>query len=406
MHALTAKYRVATDMFLSRDRRDAELRASSIRGALRFWYRAMMWPKLQDWEKVKEHEARLFGSSHQEIGQSRMLVSVMPERRMEPTRTGTEATDSLAYLGYGVINRNGSRMKLVRDAIPAGTEFTVRVQFRPVRGRAVEQVRAELEQVCGALQALGLFGGLGSRSRNGFGSLNLQSLLYTEQSGSQKSLWQPVNDVSELVDRQRAWTEKYLGELPDGEPDYTAFSKSARIITSLFPEGGMLALEHVGGALGRYRRYPIYKGGRAHANFPDDHDNMYAFAKGDKDQPQAPRRSVFGLPHNYFLRGISGSVNISARSAAGKPIDRRASPLFIHIHDFGPEKTGSAVTFTFLPAKFLPEGAKLSLTAFRGAGRNKELVNRGTTSPPSDWTPIVQFIESNDLWPDREVVLP
>jgi|GEM_PF-957343 len=422
MHMLLATYRVATDMFLSRDGQDAELRASSIRGALRFWYRAMMWPKVTDLSKIKALEARLFGASDQAIGQSRVLVSVISDSQPKSIPAGSEVDESVAYLGYGVMGftkRYGRPgVKTTRASIPAGHEFSVRVLFRPLRGAAANTLKEDVEHVSGALQALGLFGGLGSRSRNGLGSVNLQRLERVGPDGERQLLWTPVRDVRDLVNRQREWVRKYLGEMPDGEPEYTAFSKGSKIVTQATEGDGMAALAHVGAKLGGYRRYRKSQDGINQPNFPDDHDNMYKFAQNGTKTPPAPRRSVFGLPHNYFLSSIKHTVTISAR-VNGKSIDRRAGPLFIHIHDFGGQSRGSAVTFTFLPAKFLPDGAELVLTATRPKPKNeqnarnsgqkapkneKEIVNAGTATPTSDWTPILTFM-SDAFWPNREVVL-
>ena len=60
-----------------------------------------------------------------------------------------------------------------------------------------------------------------------------------------------------------------------------------------------------------------------------------------------PRRIAFGLPHNY---GKGPAKQVGPHD---KELDRRASPLFIHIHECG--DTPVAV-LSFLPARFLPEG--------------------------------------------------
>ena len=59
-----------------------------------------------------------------------------------------------------------------------------------------------------------------------------------------------------------------------------------------------------------------------------------------------PRRIAFGLPHNY------GKAPDKQVGPYDKALDRRASPLFIHIHECG--DTPFAV-LSFLPARFLPE---------------------------------------------------
>lgn len=74
--------------------------------------------------------------------------------------------------------------------------------------------------------------------------------------------------------------------------------------------------------------------------FKDDHDLMKGGARAHH-----PRRVAFGLPHNYG----------KAREDQVGPADgwdRRASPLFIHIHELPGE---ALALLSFLPARFLPD---------------------------------------------------
>ena len=58
-----------------------------------------------------------------------------------------------------------------------------------------------------------------------------------------------------------------------------------------------------------------------------------------------PRRIAFGLPHNY------GKRPEEQVGPFDRQLDRRASPLFIHIHECGDTPTA---VLSFLPARFLP----------------------------------------------------
>jgi len=60
-----------------------------------------------------------------------------------------------------------------------------------------------------------------------------------------------------------------------------------------------------------------------------------------------PRRIAFGLPHNY------GKRDDQQVGPHHKDLDRRASPLFIHIHQCGDTP---AAAVSFFPSRFLPEG--------------------------------------------------
>ena len=112
-------------------------------------------------------------------------------------------------------------------------------------------------------------------------------------------------------------------------------------------------------------------------NFPDDHHLM------DQDWRQRrshPRRIVFGLPHNY------GQPSTEHVEPAEK-YDRRASPLFIHIHQTS-EKSPSMAVLSFLPACFLPSEAGGISVGKQERGR------RGS----GDWEKQSVELASEDLW--------
>jgi len=54
------------------DRFEAELRAPSIKGVLRFWWRAMALGRLVSVDKVREDETRIFGSGGDGVGQAKV----------------------------------------------------------------------------------------------------------------------------------------------------------------------------------------------------------------------------------------------------------------------------------------------------------------------------------------------
>ena len=64
-----ATYQVTTPLFLggAKPEDSAELRPPSIKGLLRFWFRAIVWPRLQNWEKVQDLENKIFGCTKPSI---------------------------------------------------------------------------------------------------------------------------------------------------------------------------------------------------------------------------------------------------------------------------------------------------------------------------------------------------
>lgn len=75
METIEAKFRIVTPMFISgADQTKAELRVPSIKGALRFWWRALNYEK--DSKILLDRESKIFGSSDQKIGQSKIKIKV------------------------------------------------------------------------------------------------------------------------------------------------------------------------------------------------------------------------------------------------------------------------------------------------------------------------------------------
>ncbi len=345
---IEATYRVTTPMFCGgANQQAAELRLPSFKGVLRFWWRALAWSRLQgDLTAIKSEEDAIFGSA--DGGQARVSMRLDTACRPEtipvdeiltiPSRKG-KVGEGARYLGYGVMHAFDSRKRgdkagqLTRACLRAPFSFAVRM-----RGRNLNP--AELRSLRHALIALGVFGGMGAKSRKGYGSLVMESLRLDNQEA-----WQAPQSMGELCDR--------IGRLRpdhglDGWPDYTALTHTTRHVLATADRTEPLeVLDLVGREMVRYRSWG--HNGRVFGRpseqiFKDDHDLM----KSPSDALNShPRRVAFGLPHNY------GKVREQQVGPAESDFDRRASPLFIHIHECG--ATPVAV-LSFLPARFLPEG--------------------------------------------------
>ena len=351
MHTeIEATYRVVTPMFCGGAEPDkrAELRPSSFKGVLRFWWRALAWSRLGgDLGQIKEKEVALFGSA--DGGQSSVSMRFVPGPKRERVAAGEVLTVSRSgggpigegarYLGFGVMRGFGKQGgQLTRASLRSPFEFTVRMRVRE-GARNESDHRSQLASLVDALICLGTHGGMGAKSRKGYGSLVLRSLIVD---GEQR--WRSPQAISEL--RGSLADLRRNHDAPD-LPEYTALSAQARqVLVPSNKNEAMDLLDLVGRELMRYRSWG--RGGRlfgkeSEKNFRDDHDLMVP--RAGKRRDEHPRRIAFGLPHNYG----SGPH----RAVRPKEYDRRASPLFIHIHECG--DTPVAV-LSFLPARFLPEG--------------------------------------------------
>jgi len=264
------------------------------------------------------------------------------------------------YLGYGLIGPDSvlSRACLHgRDG--AGFSFEIRLRCHGVD----EQAFGLLVR---ALEVAGTMGGLGARSRRGYGSLVLSGL-----QGDDIEDWQPPASITEL----KASVAKQIEGARVGLPEYTAFSAGSRhvLLTSTGGRGGgatkdpLVLLDLVGREMVRYRSYGrggrVFKDGGGQGvevkqQFRDDHDLMLRVALGGSPRGSHPRRVAFGLPHNYRFSQKKKGANVGP----GGGRDRRASPLFIHIHMCGTEPVA---VLSFLPARFLPNNGRSTIDVGR-----------------------------------------
>jgi len=231
-----------------------------------------------------------------------------------------------------------------------------------------------------ALIALGTFGGMGSRSRKGYGSLVLQALTVDGSSPRLADGQEPWNAPGNAEALQASIAALQRQANRSGLPEYTAFSSGARhvVLSSEDCEHPLHLLDLVGREMVRYRSWgkdgKVLRDIPSEQNFKADHDLMKAPPRARRYHPE---RIAFGLPHNYG-QGRANEVT---------PVvfDRRASPLFIHIHQCD---SRPVAVLSFLPARFLPSS---------GAGAATAQINVGGTSidqkpEPALYLPIDAFL--------------
>ncbi len=294
MRRLEATYRITTPMFCSgADQAKAELRLPSFKGALRFWWRALMWREVQDVGELRQREHALFGASDQNYGQSKVRLRWGKEG--PPALCGDEhgkwnVKEWQAYTGYGLIETLGTGNNKKRKFFKDEQQFTLRVGLYDASSST---------QVENSLVALGLFGGMGGRSRKGWGSVQLERL-------GGATDWQKPDSVESL----RSAIASVVKKSDAPAPPYTAFSRDSAF------------------AIGPRR------------NSPDAAQQWVSeeYKSHIRSFERKPEREAFGLPRAHAGRN-SG--------------ERRASPLFLHVHTFTDGKAVPVVLF--LPGKFLPQ---------------------------------------------------
>ncbi len=349
---IEANFRLTTPLFCGgATSGSTELRLPSFKGVLRFWWRALAWRRLNgDLDVIQRQEDLLFGSASAgqgcvalRLGSSTPLKCLSPKKELEKEGGGVVGPGA-RYLGYGLMaafanHKTGTKAgELSRSALLTPLEFMVQLRLSHA---TAEQQHSLLQ----ALIALGTHGGMGSRSRRGYGSLALQSLTIDHQ-----SVWTAPTSPDELAEIIKGLLEQKADQQPPPDfPAYTALSSRSRVVllTAENDNAPLELLDLVGREMVRFRSWG--KGGKilnsidTERNFTADHDLMAAVANGGKAS-RHPERIAFGLPHNY------GKGKLKEVSPAGS-LDRRASPLFIHIHQCG---SRPVAVVSFLPSRFLP----------------------------------------------------
>ncbi|RJQ72318.1 MAG: type III-B CRISPR module RAMP protein Cmr1 [Desulfobacteraceae bacterium] len=427
MTQLSAHFRVVTPLFLggADNKTEAELRPASIKGTLRFWWRTLQWGKgVTDVGNLKKKEDRLFGSS--EGGQAKILLMVTPDSQPNVIPPGNilnkqgnagihrphfnpldrnqnvpnAVEEGARYMGYGLMAAFPSMDKdkktkeikgvkayggeLTRPCIAAPFEFSVRLAFKP------DVAETEVAEIANALKLLGLCGGLGSRSRRGWGSVSLTQLS-NSQDGADEEIWRAPKTIegyqakiTEIVGYQKnkdAGAGAFL-------PKWTAFAAGHSKVV-LLQDNSNSPLE----ALAKMGKDFVFFRGWGHngkvlgepreGNFPYDHDLFKRIPPRNRNT-EHPQRIVFGLPQNYG-RFEQDQVIPADTGPKDKWLTRRASPLFFHVHQAGDGDAPIGV-LTYLPAIFLP-GEK-NTVKFGGS-----LVPLGQNGGVDFWKPAEDFLK-------------
>lgn len=356
MEIITAKFTITTPMFMSgANQKQVEIRAASIKGVIRFWWRALNYAKDETLSALKDREETIFGSTKRQAPVRFIIESNRSSLSSNNLGAVPGWLDSnkngCFYLGYGVMDYNG---KLQHPCIKHNQNFTLKL----VSNNKIDS------SLIDAVQLFGLIGGAGAKSRKGYGSVSLVELFKKgEDFSCPKNKEEYKLRLGELLGQTDAFA------IPSNQ-SFTAFSKEARIYLLLSGSSSIDILNGYGKTMqlcrswGRYGKLPNSKS--AEQNFKKDHDWFKNENSFRTTHPKFhPERALFGLPHNYYSQGTAPE--------SVKPVayERRASPLFFHIHQLSDnEFIGVSI---LLPAQFLPD--KEGGNIFAGGDKNVQEKN-------------------------------
>jgi CRISPR-associated protein Cmr1 len=365
-----------------------ELRPPSVKGLLRFWWRALAWSRFAgNLGQIHKEEAKIFGAAGDGSGhgQASFILRVVPGAQLSTLRPPailTTVKDKVGarYFGYGLMEAFDSKRTGKKAGQPP-FEFTVELISREPPDKTLID----------ALKLMGLLGGLGSRTRRGWGSLSLLSLEGADET------WSAPTDRENY--RQALLDAIGKARHCEREPRYSAFWKETRIEivgsdtnTDTDP---LQILNTIGEEMIRYRSWGrngrILHGKLSEKNFTDDHD---WFRERLNFADNHPRRAIFGLPHNY-------AKNLGVQT---QHYDRRASPLLVHVHRLA--DTSYIAVLVILRSAFLPENERLWVwegKPERLGGDPERIPAAQLREPKPDWSVLEEFV---DRFPESTRVLP
>lgn len=192
MEKLTITLKTITPMFLGgADGETPELRAPSVKGMMRFWWRAMNGHLSID--ELRKKEGELFGSSDEKVGRSKFSLSVRKNDTIEviqyqplPHHTGN---NSYPYLTKNPsCNRDGRCFKGNKPyAITPNQEFECIIRAN------TDTIKNKIEDI---FKVSVILGGLDKRSRRGFGSIKIINKEEDKVAYSLASIYKLLNSVA------------------------------------------------------------------------------------------------------------------------------------------------------------------------------------------------------------------
>lgn len=363
-----------TPLFLSGNNQNAvELRATSIRGQLRYWYRALLGGLgVTRPDQLHELESQVFGREDQgspllvrvkdigwaggEIKQNRKLDLGYDKTKKETRRPG------LTYLLYST--QLGGNDRPYADV---GTTFTLEFSCFSKEAERVLKLAA-----C-ALWCWTHFGGLGTRARRGGGNVQVKGVSDDEKilRNLPPFTLEGINTARDLRSHVESGLKKVrclvaqlntlTTKAPSGSVDFPILYLDYAdiwIIQSTWSDA-LGAMEKVGKQFQQFRH-------KCSPDFPSVLDDYL-----NAGRSPTLKRPAFGLPLQFRYR----SAPDKQAMVETQHFTRRASPLLFRFLKLGNGKI--SLVLVYFKSSFLPSGEKLKIQS-KGAKQKPQLWNLPT----------------------------
>jgi CRISPR-associated protein Cmr1 len=360
MQRLTIESEIVTPLFLGGavPRAAPELRAPSVRGALRYWLRAVLGAGA-GLEQLKAAEANVFGDTSESsmvtvrVSSNACLLDFF-ERKQAPGRDGRPRQQ--------FVHREANDTKYLFFSLDQN--LPARKCFKPGERITIELIarRSDADawlQACGSLWLLLRLGGLGARARRGAGGLQFTAPSAPASWPSQlPPLAVRANTGKKLADELAQDLRKIQAAMGKSTTfstptPFDILASGACRIWALEPANGKwqtwsMALKDVGLALSKARSLP------SRGQLAEIED---AVASGAP--LPAIDRAALGLPIVFQKKEGRRTETIGTLEAT--TIERRASPLHIRVVRLASQPASYAVVLTWFNAGFAPDDSELVL---------------------------------------------
>lgn len=375
------------------------IRGSSIRGHLRFWWRALRGNSDDSTiSEMRDKENSIWGSTKVpsqvkiSVNVTNTGTSFQPESILLPTHPRYKKITDVgdmnskdAYVTFPLRLTNDDRRA---GKLPAS--FTENVQFS-VEFEYPESIRDEVES---ALWAWQTFGGIGARTRRGMGAIECIQIDDSQQRP------QSANDFQKSVNANlEKWIE--LGDFPAGVP-HLRRDLNYKLTGRQNDATGIEALRKI---IGKYKDFRQSRPGRGRSHWPEPDLIRASFLGRNFRHPilhpvrgKAPR-AVFGLPliiHFKTYNDGQGEDPEETTIQGVGGIDRLASPLIIRPVHLSTGFAGMAVlldwdTLNAYDEPFTPPGGLALVDKY-----DTVLYNPSTRLTPTDARHIVPLHGNTD----------
>ncbi len=272
------------------------VRATTVRGHLRFWWRLLHGGSLDSTDSTalfKKERALWGGISKQGASASRVAVRVSADAAKDAQMIGSGEAE---IPPYGLISDREEQPRLLKESY----SFRITLRFDSCTDQA------QIDEVRRALRWWASFGGLGARTRRGFGALEVKE----NQTHLDAVTCEEVNALE--------------GHLVLGENRGNAMSAWKTSVEPLrnFRQGANIGRKSGAGNPGR-SQWPEADAIRRHAGPYAPHH-----AAGHPARDLYPR-AAFGLPIVFHFKDKGEPRDHTLEPAAGDEHDRMASPLIL-----------------------------------------------------------------------------